>query len=296
MKYKTRDYWYADAAPDDATHFAINFTTPHAQMNENHAEHVALVAKALAFARETQPPPFPGKIDADLVQRGADLFHGRTPPADKTGFVSCKTCHGTYSKRDGHADLSQPGHWAVDYPHSEVLRNVKTDSAYNDALQKFAPLVEHMQKLETYYASAGTPELTPKVRAVVKAGYVAPPLVGVWATAPYFHNGSVPTVEAVLHSPSRPTIWAREHRDPHAYDLEKVGMRFRVLTLEESQAAWNEASQKPDRSRPRIDLAAIYDTTAFGRANTGHTFGDHLTADERSAVIEFLKSLSGNGM
>jgi hypothetical protein len=43
-------------------------------------------------------------------------------------------------------------------------------------------------------------------------------------------------------------------------------------------------------------LAAIYDTTAFGRANTGHTFGDHLTADERSAVIEFLKSLSGNGL
>jgi len=24
-------------------------------------------------------------------------------------------------------------------------------------------------------------------------GYVAPPLDGVWASAPYFHNGSVPT-------------------------------------------------------------------------------------------------------
>ena len=31
-------------------------------------------------------------------------------------------------------------------------------------------------------------------------GYVAPPLDGVWITAPYFHNGSVPTIEAVLNS------------------------------------------------------------------------------------------------
>ena len=29
-------------------------------------------------------------------------------------------------------------------------------------------------------------------------GYVAPPLDGIWASAPYFHNGSVPSIELVL--------------------------------------------------------------------------------------------------
>jgi hypothetical protein len=40
-------------------------------------------------------------------------------------------------------------------------------------------------------------------------GYAAPPLYGVWATAPYFHNGSVPDVWGVLKSADRPRIWER---------------------------------------------------------------------------------------
>ncbi len=76
------DYWYADAGIHDAASFSINFTTPHTEMNAHHAEHVRSVAKALAFARETQSPPFPQSLNAALVQQGADLFHGRTPPAE----------------------------------------------------------------------------------------------------------------------------------------------------------------------------------------------------------------------
>ena len=35
-------------------------------------------------------------------------------------------------------------------------------------------------------------------------GYQAPPLDGIWATAPYLHNGSVPTLAALLKSSTRP--------------------------------------------------------------------------------------------
>ena len=56
------------------------------------------------------------------------------------------------------------------------------------------------------------------------------------------------------------------------------------------------AAGKPFLSRAAIDHGAIYDTSGLGHANTGHTFGDRLTADERLAVIEFLKSLSGPDM
>ena len=34
-----------------------------------------------------------------------------------------------------------------------------------------------------------------------------------------------------------------------------------------------------------------FDSARFGLGNQGHTFGDELTADERRAVIEYLKSL-----
>ena len=46
--------------------------------------------------------------------------------------------------------------------------------------------------------------------AVPYVGYQAPPLYGIWASAPYFHNGSVPTVEAVLDPSRRLTIWQRK--------------------------------------------------------------------------------------
>jgi hypothetical protein len=55
-------------------------------------------------------------------------------------------------------------------------------------------------------------------------GYQTPPLDGVWATAPYFHNGSVPTIAGVLESKSRPSIYTRSFStEKDAYDQQRVG-------------------------------------------------------------------------
>jgi mono/diheme cytochrome c family protein len=296
MKYKTKDYWYADAGIHDAASFSINFTIAHPDMNADHAEHVKTVAKALAFARETQSPPFPAQLDAELVRIGADLFHGRTPPAETTGFTTCKTCHGSYTRKPSQTDLSQPGSWTVAYNFSHVLRNVKTDQSYNATLQKLQPIADHINKLESYFTARGTPELIPHATVPAKPGYVAPPLVGVWASAPYFHNGSVPTLDTVLNSELRPEIWARDNRDPWVYDLDRVGMLFRPLSRSEFEKSAAGAAGKPFVSQVALDHGAIYDTKGLGHGNMGHTFGDRLTANERRAVIEFLKSLSGPDM
>jgi mono/diheme cytochrome c family protein len=250
----------------------------------------------LAFARETVSPVFPGSLDADLVKLGADLFHGRVKPANRRGFVSCKTCHGTYTKKDPAGDWSAPGSWLVDYNHSDKFRNVKTDPTYNEVLQSFRPIVEHLSKLAAYYEAEGRPDLTPTASVPDKPGYVAPPLVGVWASAPYFHNGSVPTINAVLNSKERPEIWLRNCSDPHAYDLELVGLEHSTLTREELEASAAKAAEANPKSKAWIDHRSTYDTKGFGHANTGHTFGDNLSDQERSAVIEFLKSLSGPDM
>ena len=45
-----------------------------------------------------------------------------------------------------------------------------------------------------------------------------------------------------------------------------------------------------------LDHMFIYDTQAYGQTNTGHPFGDALTQQERRAIIEFLKFLSGPNM
>jgi mono/diheme cytochrome c family protein len=296
MKYKKLNYWYADGGSHSPENFSINFSVPHPKLNENRAEHVKKVAKALAFARETVSPVYPGTLDAELVRKGADLFHGRTRPADATGFTTCKTCHGTYTRKEGHDDLSQPGSWAVAYDYSDVLRNVKTDPAYNSVLQQLRPVADHINLLGNYFAAQGTPELIPHASVPDRPGYVAPPLVGVWASAPYFHNGSVPTLDTVLNSAARPEIWARDHRDPHAYDLERVGMLYRDVTRADFEASASAAEGKPFHSQAAIDHSALYDTTAYGHGNPGHTFGDRLSTDERRAVIEFLKSLSGPDM
>src|SRR5262249_7946967 len=74
-------------------------------------------------------------------------------------------------------------------------------------------------------------------------GYLAPPLYGVWATAPYFHNGSVPNVWEVLKPVDRQPIWRRASKPARAdqqgavimgydtdleraYDADKLGWKY----------------------------------------------------------------------
>jgi len=291
MKYKVRDYWYGDGNPSDAAHFSFNFTSTQPGANEHHASHVASTAKALAFARETQSPIFPDSLDAALVEQGADIFHGRTAPEDATAFKACFECHGTYTKNPSQPDLSIPGAWTVAYDGSEELKKVRTDPEYNDVVQKLRPISKHINELATYL----TAELAPVYNHLEGKGYVPPPLVGVWATAPYFHNGSVPTITAVLNSSERPEIWARE-QSPFVYNLEEIGLMYDEVTRKDYEACAEKSAAAPYKSKTSLDQMFIYDTTGFGRGNMGHTFGDSLTTNERTAIIEFLKSLSGPDM
>ena len=109
-------------------------------------------------------------------------------------------------------------------------------------------------------------------------GYVAPPLDGIWTTAPYLHNGAVPTVEALLDSRKRPTYWRRSFT---RRQLDTVALGWKHQVLSHGKAA------EPDaRARKRL-----YDTTLPGYSNKGHTYGDELSDEQRRAVIEYLKTL-----
>jgi hypothetical protein len=122
------------------------------------------------------------------------------------------------------------------------------------------------------YAPDGTPD-TPKDILAYKAG----PLAGVWATAPYLHNGSVPTLDDLLRPPAeRPDVFYVGSR---AFDPVRVGYK-------------NQAGERTEDDRSRYFR---YDTSVPGNSNAGHTYPNparvDYTDDDRLALIEFLKSL-----
>jgi mono/diheme cytochrome c family protein len=107
--------------------------------------------------------------------------------------------------------------------------------------------------------------------------YKARPLNGIWAAAPYLHNGSVPTLDALL-SPEEDARPKTFYLGSKVFDPVKVGYDGK-----------------------EIPGATLYDTSKPGNANTGHWFrngptgkgviGPALSADERAQLIEYLKSL-----
>ena len=93
-------------------------------------------------------------------------------------------------------------------------------------------------------------------------------LSGVWATAPFLHNGSVPSIAALLRLEERPAKFAV---GSHAYDPARLGY----------------ASEIP----PGAPDDAIYDTSQTGNSNAGHEFGTQLPEADKRALIEYLKVL-----
>jgi hypothetical protein len=107
------------------------------------------------------------------------------------------------------------------------------------------------------------------------AAYKVRPLNGIWATPPYLHNGSVPTIDALLSPVSeRPTKFYLGNRE---YDPVKLGYHTEELAN-----------------------GFEFDTSRPGNSNRGHEFNDgggdgvigqKLSPEERNALIEFIKTL-----
>lgn len=193
-----------------------------------------------AYLKTLQPPKYPFAIDQSLAGKGKRIF-----------LQTCSHCHGTYDK-DG------------DYPNRIISGNIiGTDSLMWKYFIKYPGYTEWFNK--SWFAVSSSPAFTRP-----QPGYVPPPLDGVWVTAPYLHNGSVPTIEAVLNSKARPAYWRRNF-NKEEYDYEKLGWRYKTVS-------------KPGGKK-------TYNTNIPGYGNYGHRFGDHLTEAERKAVIEYLKTL-----
>jgi hypothetical protein len=101
-------------------------------------------------------------------------------------------------------------------------------------------------------------------------GYVANELTGLWLRGPYLHNGSVPTLRALLASPdNRPTKFYRGY---DLIDADDGGFVSKAGT-------------------PAERFGTLYDTTIPGNGNGGHLFGTDLGEDEKRQLLAYLKTL-----
>jgi hypothetical protein len=198
----------------------------------------------LAWIESLAPPQYPYAIDRELADRGRPIFNR-----------VCAECHGTYGTGGS-------------YPEKRIdINEVGTDRVRLDGMP-----VEHRRFYhESWFGEFG------KLNVVEKpTGYVAPPLDGVWASAPYFHNGSVPTLWHVLHETQRPMVWLRSE---DGYDQQRVG-----LEVQELEALPPDVRRADDKRR-------YFNTQLRGKSAAGHSFPEQLSEDEKHALLEYLKTL-----
>jgi hypothetical protein len=251
-----------------------------------------------SWAASLKPPQWDealmGPIDAELAAQGEQIF------AD-----TCAGCHNMVPYRRTPPEENHFGRTFIKIGRVDY-RDVGTDPAYVESLsqrliqtgalatplfggQAVVPATAFFLRtvgaaVETAMAKAGFTDADRaeyngyRLRAVPGGApqpYLPPsftdlkasPLAGVWATGPYLHNGSVPTVYELLSPPSerRSVFWTGGRE----LDRERLGFF---------------SDDAPGRFR--------YDTGLLGNGNQGHAYPrvrplDH---DQRMAVIEYLKT------
>ena len=198
----------------------------------------------LAWIESLEAPKYPWAIDTELAKRGEAVFN-----------ENCRECHGSYGNEET-------------YPE----RVVPIEVVGTDPLRLTALTPTDRQKLaESWMCHYGDDDVD-----LDPAGYVAPPLDGVWASAPYFHNGSVPTLWHVLHPDQRPTAW---RRTATGYDQNRVGLEVESFEDEPS-----DPSNIAERRK-------IFDTRKPGKSAAGHDFPASLSESEKTALLEYLKTI-----
>lgn len=205
-----------------------------------------------AWIQSVKAPKYPHKIDEQLAARGRIVFNN-----------NCAECHGKYEGD------------TLDYPERVIpLAEIGTDPV---RLKELKP--EHHRQLAESWLTRKDDGSGEHYEVVIDpVGYLAPPLKGIWASAPYLHNGSVPTLWHLLHPEQRPKIWKSDGRE---YDTQRLG--HSVETFDDLPANF-ESFNKYERRR-------FYNHDDFGKKTSGHDYPSALSEEERRAVLEYLKTL-----
>lgn len=224
-----------------------------------------------AWIETLKAPKYPGNIDTALAEQGAVLFHELdmwAPERNNSvrkpeGNGSCASCHGAYAPRY----VNDPQYLATPLLEGMASYIVPQEIIGTDPV-RWQTNNEGMQRAGSvnffgYPPTKGTdqdcgPQNQERLRGDRELGYLAPPLYGVWASAPYMHNGSIPNVWEILKPEDREPIWRRKSspkldnpwwnngkvlmgydtRLDTAYDHTKMGWKYDKIACE-WRTFWN---------------------------------------------------------
>jgi hypothetical protein len=178
-------------------------------------------------------PAYPLEIDRSLASRGRPVFEAR-----------CAQCHEPNGSR---------------FNTVIPIEEIQTDASRLDAARRSLLLTLNLFDLFQRY---------PRPHWQKTNGYRAELLDGLWARAPYLHNGSVPTISALLH---------RANERPKSY--------FRGSNVLDPMQLGFETGSSSD------EPLFFFDTSLPGNQNGGHEYGTDLSEAQKSALIEYLKTL-----
>lgn len=194
---------------------------------------------AARFISHLPPPPYPFAADTKRIEHGKELFK-----------ANCAACHKSFNDIVYKTDAI-----GTDPNRSRVLNA--------DALALF--LKHFVASVPETYEATGADGIKYKPHdlpessilfdrtKVTDEGYVTNGLDGLWARAPYLHNGSVPTLYHVLVPSERPQKFVR---GSVSYDPVKVGFQWEI--------------DKLDAARGVDPTVAVFDTTWDSSSNAGH--------------------------
>ena len=195
------------------------------------------------WLRSLAAPPYPFPIDKALAAKGAPIYK-----------QYCASCHGADGKdfRGEHVGKIVP------------IEEIRTDRRRLDSYTYEVAVNQNL-----IFAGYGNERFSHFRKTF---GYANSPLDGVWLRAPYLHNGSVPTMRALLEpAERRPKTFYRGY---DVYDQKNLGFVADVA---------EEKGRKYFR----------YDTAEPGNANSGHEgerYGTELPDAAKNALIEYLKT------
>ena len=204
--------------------------------------------------------PYPFRVNRRSARRGGEIYQ-----------QACAGCH-----EPGNNVLTPPEIVGTDPNRAKVftpgLVKKLTQNLRNSCTIQFPKDV--LNPKESCFEPDGRPFPNDEILAPTEQ-YIQIPLAGVWATAPYLHNGSVPTLYHLVKG-ERPSTF---YRGNFTYDKKIVGF------------SWKKPEKKPG-------LATLYDTSKVGYSNTGHTGSEFNGGIDWAAepkklwdLLEYLKTL-----
>jgi cytochrome c5 len=225
------------------------------------------VLRMAKYLETAEPPAYPYPIDKILAARGKPVYE-----------KYCTRCHGT-PRPPFRSRIPTDGECEDPSPDAECVGTVvPIDKIGTDPnrLNSYTWLLAVNQS--TLYAGYekdwGFNQPYPQRFHLFRKtnGYAGMPLDGIWLRAPYLHNGSVPSLRELLEPSSARTRLF--YRGNDVFDPQNVGFVSNVASQGEQQFF-------------------RFDTAPRGNGNQGHegaAYGTELAANEKRAVVEYLKT------